>query len=242
MNCGRILVFIAAICFGGTLSYAQLPAATEQPGGDVASQGPSYGDTVKWIKDNISLAGTPPSMAQVLGGSATIRNNGTVYAIAFSGCSSLTLTDTSTGSFAGTDDNNDSNVTNIRYQIPLASILSVANVDSNSSLVAPDEQNETTYRLTAGIAIAVKNGATRVSADTTHTSGQPPTSSPLAPLTTATVYPPTNVTKDAIPNPIIVVQYTKPGSEDAPQHMVTALQHLVDICKNHPEQAPKSLF
>jgi len=33
-----------------------------------------------------------------------------------------------------------------------------------------------------------------------------------------------------------------PEAEDVAPHMVNALQHLVEICKEHPEQAPKSLF
>ncbi len=236
-----VLVLWCAAFLGGA-------ALSQQPASDAASQGPSYNDTVKWIQDNISLAGAPPSSIKALGDHALIKSNGKLYTLALDGCRSLTLTVTSSGSITDLDDpanssTNDATVVNVRYRMPLESILSVAwfNSSSNSQQSSIDMQTGKTYKLTAGITFVVNNGVASVSSDTTHTDDSP-SSSPPVPLTTKNVYSPTNVTTDATPEPMIIVEYSKPGTEDAPEHMTSALRHLLDICKNHPEQAPKSLF
>ncbi len=39
-----------------------------------------------------------------------------------------------------------------------------------------------------------------------------------------------------------IIWFSSPAFTSEAPHMASALQHLVDICKTHPEQAPKSLF
>jgi hypothetical protein len=238
----RIALVLCCTAFFGCAAFSQ------QPTSDTASQGPSYDDTVKWIKDNISLAGTLPSQVNAVGNHVLIKSNGKLYTLGLDGCKSLTLTMTLSGSITDLGDptdasTNDATVVNVRYRIPLESILSVTwlNSNSNNQLSSFDVQTGAKYKLTGGIAIAVSNGVASVSQDTTDTAGSP-TSNPPVPLTTKNVYPPTNVTTDATPEPIIIVEYAKPGSEDAPEHMTSAIRHLLDVCKSHPEQAPKSLF
>ena len=42
--------------------------------------------------------------------------------------------------------------------------------------------------------------------------------------------------------PFVALDYDKPGAQDSIPHMIAALRHLVDVCREHPEQAPKDLF
>jgi tetratricopeptide (TPR) repeat protein len=40
----------------------------------------------------------------------------------------------------------------------------------------------------------------------------------------------------------IVISYARPGVEDSPQRMAKALQHLIEMCKQNPNQGTKDLF
>jgi hypothetical protein len=40
----------------------------------------------------------------------------------------------------------------------------------------------------------------------------------------------------------IRITYARPEAGDSPKHMINALQHLVDLCTENPNQGPKSIF
>jgi hypothetical protein len=40
----------------------------------------------------------------------------------------------------------------------------------------------------------------------------------------------------------IQITYARPGTEDSPQHMIKAVQHLIDLCKANPNAGPKDIF
>jgi hypothetical protein len=42
--------------------------------------------------------------------------------------------------------------------------------------------------------------------------------------------------------PILMFRFMKPGTGGESTHVAKALQHLVDLCVNHPDQGPKELF
>jgi hypothetical protein len=201
-------------------------------------QGPSYDDTVKWIQDNIGLAGTPPSSKQKDDSAmaTTKSSSGISYSIAVDGCKNLTVIRMEKLHFtmtphqyasAGFVDTTDT----MRFKLPFSSILSV---DGHTQRVF----------------IRVKDGGT-FSEDVTNVDEngpQPPISNPPEPLNNTTFFEGSTKTGrwtatgmwGGILN--VLLDYNNPGAEDAPPHMGVALQHLVDVCKNHPEQAPKQLF
>jgi hypothetical protein len=41
---------------------------------------------------------------------------------------------------------------------------------------------------------------------------------------------------------IILVRFAKTGTGDDAVHVAKAIQHLVDLCVNHPDQGPKQMF
>jgi hypothetical protein len=42
--------------------------------------------------------------------------------------------------------------------------------------------------------------------------------------------------------PILIIRFAKPGTGGESTHVAKAIQHLVQLCASHPEQAPKELF
>lgn len=49
-----------------------------------------------------------------------------------------------------------------------------------------------------------------------------------------------NITKSGIP--VLVIRFANPGTGAESTHLAKAIQHLVDLCVNHPEQGPKEMF
>jgi hypothetical protein len=49
-----------------------------------------------------------------------------------------------------------------------------------------------------------------------------------------------NITKSGLP--ILMIRFVKPGTGAESPHVAKAIQHLVQLCASHPEQAPKELF
>lgn len=49
-----------------------------------------------------------------------------------------------------------------------------------------------------------------------------------------------NATKFGLP--ILMIRFAEPGKGAESTHVAKAIQHLVDVCVNHPEQGPKELF
>lgn len=49
-----------------------------------------------------------------------------------------------------------------------------------------------------------------------------------------------NIGKSGLP--ILMIRFTKPGTGATSTHVAKAIQHLVQLCVNHPEQGPKELF
>ena len=196
-------------------------------------QGPSYKDTVKWIQDNIKLAGTPGSSTQqelhpTLDRTETVTDtlSGTSYEVNIDGCNSLTFILTQTENASG----GISSVTTFHIKVPFESILGFFTENKDQPHVG----------------IVVKAGSGSIGSDTTMTdkdgttiSKDPPTpiSAKNAPIALVSA----EIDESGV-SPYVPIGYSKSGSEDAAPHMTAALSHLVDICKNHPEQAPKSLF
>jgi hypothetical protein len=49
-----------------------------------------------------------------------------------------------------------------------------------------------------------------------------------------------HITKSGVP--LVLALFAKPGTGDDSAHVAKAIQHLVDLCVNHPEQGPKEMF
>jgi hypothetical protein len=49
-----------------------------------------------------------------------------------------------------------------------------------------------------------------------------------------------SITKSGVP--ILLIRFTKAATGAESTHLAKAIQHLVDLCVNHPEQGPKEMF
>jgi len=230
--CPFIFAVMVTVCWLPMLLQAQSPAAqsTDQ-------EGPSYKETVQWIQDNIKLAGSPPSSKQddgpverFLRQTENNSSSGLSYSITFDGCNSFTITSTRTSQATVTNPtgpaDNYSSVSISHYKVPFTSLIGFLDYDKRKPIIG----------------VLVKEGGATMSAEETDTDKDGPTTSNIPPTPITIKNDQDRAFSDGELVPFIYVPYSKPGSEDAAPHMTAALSHLVDICKNHPEQAPKSLF
>jgi hypothetical protein len=219
-----------AVSASATGAQSENQASPIPPTAQVTDQqGPSYKDSVKWIQDNIKLAGTPASSKrnETNYSAEEDSSEGKSFAVVVDGCRSLLVTSTESTHQGVTYSNgsapqNYSNTETIRFKIPFASILGF-----------------TVYnKISHQVGITIKDGEASYSAN--DTGSVTSSSTPETPMTTKNVSP--LAYYYGIQVPAVFIPYEKVGAEDAVPHMNTALQHLVDVCKNHPEDAPKSLF
>ncbi|MGB8542962.1 MAG: hypothetical protein WCD49_15130 [Candidatus Acidiferrales bacterium] len=235
-----VLVFpFATAAFGQTP-----PGVTPTPTTDAsaADQSPSYDDTVKWIQDNISLAGAPASSSQHNGNITTTNSSSdaVTYLFTVDGCKSMTFTriegtqTTQTHHFgsglaAGTEPppNHISSATKWRFKIPFSSVVGFTLFDKSDP----------------GVGIMIKDGAGTLSGESSYADNDGPQTSITAPVPITTVNFRHNLaaTSDGGVAPFVLIGYSNPDAEDAIPHMTAALKHLVDICKANPK-AGKDLF
>jgi hypothetical protein len=219
----------------GLLEQCTREKLSEASSPSPSAEGPSYKDTVQWIQEHIKLAGTPPSSKQHDSSNHRTENDsssGSSISIAFDGCSGLTITGTEKSQITITNPSgppdNFSGANIYHYHVPFASIVGFAIYEKSDP----------------NVGIMVKDGAASMSDEETSTDSDGVTISNNSPRTPITTKNDTQfaATFDGGVAPFVSIPYTKPVSEDAAPHMTEALKHLVDVCQNHPEQAPKSLF
>ena len=259
MKFPKYLIFLEIL-----LSLAGVPALVHARG----NGGPSYADTLKWIQGNIKAAGIPSANGNRTqkgptfvctsrendgtcasgyhdpnGYTVTSTDTGTRYSIKTDGCSSLIITASERFKFASTDtggrSKSDSSWTTTHWRFSFASIDQIAispqkvqlpeNCDMSHPIGSPDPPPCTPeYGWAVYILMQDQSGTYDVSDSFgSHISGQ---------LTVQN--------SSGLPNgkPGSIIFFGIPGAEGVAPHMMNALKHLVEICKKHPEQAPKSLF
>jgi hypothetical protein len=231
-------------------------------------QGPSYDDTTKWIQDHIQDAGIPGWTDNSKDLSTTYDDE--TYGIKFDGCNAIHLLfNTHNHTTASDPSDNSDSATAFDIKIPFKGINrqgpngvgaiigefsnpvdELTNMQiiflqaraNGNHIVAPsrliDDQHhlKTTLPTYPGVAILLNDNAGTIS-HVTKSSTNSETIRDFA------------ISKDyfyvrspfGAPWKAVVISFGMVGTDDAPEHMAKALNHLMDVC-NHPEAAPKDIF
>lgn len=234
------------------VALATLAAAQEQANQPSKDKGPSYEDTVKWIQDHIGEAGFPARNDN--GKTLTYAYDDESYNVKFDGCDMrlgiaghVHITDLSpAGGIASNDMSGDSSFT-LSFSLPLGKlygwtppqnlkvqdyfpVISSSYMDKAfpAVVIRLPEEGVGTFSETADLA-NVSNGQDPPIVNKPIKSG-------FFPLTI------TNVAGGSVPIHGIEISYGRPGTEDIPRHMMNALYHLIELCKENPNAGPKDLF
>lgn len=234
------------------------PAATasapapQQPSSPAAAtnDGPSYADTVKWIQEKMKLAAPAPQTMSSPGLEQAVSHSETVQ---FDGCNSFTITyiDKDVINDLDKPSNSDVSENHIEYRLPVSSIVSVL----------PDAWSPRTGIIHGVLFVVLPNsvswhawttddnpssqhaGGNSESSGIDDGSGADATKSGLDQVHDAVVNANGVQANPAYSNDTTVyLGFSQPGVQDIPTHMVAAFKHLIQVCKEHPEEAPKSLF
>lgn len=245
----RFLIPAIMLCAVSALAQPSKPlprgvTASDTPESKLAS-GPTYKETVDFLIDKLQQAGIPGNTDHGRHGATYVRDDAK-YSINVESCDSITIT-TSTASHV--DDPNDTpthtdGVEILSMRIPFKSVqvqrlyngltptvFSTHTITQNpnngidladgigiSRWHMPDFSNDANGKWDDSVFIvATDSGVTQKLTDGS--------SNPLKP----------NV-------PLTVVSFWLPGTGATSTHVAMAIRHLVDICVNHPEQAPKEMF
>ncbi len=215
-----------ALLIAPLLAYAQPPAATN---------GPSYSDTVAWIQAHLHDAGTPGQTVNCLSGSCPGTPDGITvtdpqrYDIHIDGCDSVTI-HSRTGEHASAASGKEvyDNVSDETLTVPFRAVASFSGDNAGVVRVTaaePGIKDETDY---PGSESAEQIPLVRGSYTVAQANRL---------LEQKSFYSMLLKGDDAS-----VLTFSSPGTASEAPHMANALNHLVQICKEHPEQVPKSPF
>lgn len=238
-------------------------------GGD--SSGPSYTDTVRFIQDKVRIASFPsPDYVSRHGNVKTVSDDAK-YTFSVDGCQSMTITTTinvHTDDCSG--DDHSCHHTNGQFVKSLTvPFHSVTTYSVRSQLVpAVFSTHEPTTNQGFGAAIWVADGygitQDRLNVMTGQiTNAISPRGADLdqhdwhdavwiVAKDTGATWTVSDNSEDTPDNrsgnftpsglPILTLRFMKPGTGGESTHVAKAIQHLVDLCVNHPDQSPKELF
>jgi hypothetical protein len=218
-----------------------------------APGGPSFGETVRWIQNHMAESGFPAQT--VTKGEFVSRYDDAPYSIHFDGCTMVlslsehvhgTNTQPNRGDQTDWDDSE-----YMKFKLPLHRLISI---EDGGWLPLQDWEKNTInngYRdsyvsgrfPTVAINLPGDGAGTASWGSSTTIEGAPnPNQStpdhpiPSGALTAVIGFGP-NATRNAV-----LISYGRPDTEDSPQHMAKALEHLVDLCHQNPVVAPKDTF
>lgn len=245
---------------GATVTIA--PAAiTGVVGKSADASGPSYQETVHWIQDHIKLAGIPGGNEQDHGFSTSYSDQ--EYMLKVNGCSSIDLIITSHYQMTDMDDNSQSSFTRTAdYRIPL---VAPQGIDADNrgviklatDLHQPTEPNAFHSEIPVpGVEFIFNKDVVSLSfANSGSDSGLNLSKQNVSVFRESVIPSPNGNLPDphyeatnqslgfVIPGyKAVRISYGKPGTSDEPQHMVKALEHLITLCTQNPDAAPKELF
>lgn len=228
-----------------------LAAAQDQASEKSKDKGPSYEDTVKWIQDHIGEAGFPARTDNM--GTLIHAYDDESYSVKFDGCEMrLSIaghahtTDTApAGGIASNDMTHDSSFS-VSFSFPLGGLMGIA-IPQNlriqdyfpvisswymdktfpAAVIRLPDTGAGTFSSTADLGPDVSVGEPIVNK---------PIKAGFFPLTV------TNAAGSLVTIQGIEISYGRPGTEDAPKHMSSAIYHLIELCKENPSAGPKDLF
>jgi hypothetical protein len=240
------LVLLSAMAQNQSPQPTQKAQAEAQPPKD---KGPSFEDTEKWIQDHIGDSGFPAVARPANGAGLAFSYDDAPYVIKFDGCdmhlSIATHTHTTdTTPINAQDDNSRDTSSSLSFTLPLGKLVDVWSmplpVQDYVGQVAPGSGRDVP---SVFMQLPDAGGVGTFSTVTTSTG-----MTTLPPVNNKRIeagYLPMKVcnvlggcrTVQGIP-----ISYVRPGTDDAPPHMAKALKHLVEICRENPDSAPKDLF
>jgi hypothetical protein len=252
MRLGNSTKLLLLIAITTTWVVAQdQPSQVAQPAKD---KGPSYEDTVKWVQDHIGEAGFPASSEGPGKHGLSFASDDTPYTVKFDGCdmrlSIATHMHTTDSSPVGGKAENDMTADSTQswsFGLHLGQLKFVAGAVQNLpvQLGSPTTVGNGDRNFPTIVIALPENGGgatwsqTFTDTDTSNSVAPPIVNKPLG-----TWWPATTIYTQGIPMTLrgIQITYARPGTEDAPQHMISALKHLIDLCKENPNAGPKDLF
>jgi len=243
--------------------------ASASRGGD--SSGPSYTDTVRFIQDKIRIASFPsPGYLSRHGNIKTVSDDAK-YTFSVDGCQSMTIITTINvhTDDCSADDHSCHHTAGEFVKSVTIPFKSVTTYSVRSELVpAVFSTHEPTTNHGFGAAIWVADGY-GITEDRLNVMTGEITNSisprgadldqhdwhdavwivaqdtgPTWTVSDNSEDDPDNRSGNFTPSglPILMFRFMKPGTGGESTHAAKAIQHLVDLCVNHPDQGPKELF
>lgn len=213
------------------------PAPLDPPGGS-PDQGPSYHDTVEWIMAHMAEAGIPQNDNTSANEFASFKQS-QLYSITVQSCDSFTIrwhlstVETPTG--AGASGSFDAGGFDAVFQFDIRHVsFASANSPEGVEVLALDGVGNWHFHSDSGADdTSPIDWSSELSFDALKGRWKDFKSGGGSAYAWegGTVVP-----------GITIPLGEKPGTENMAPHMLKAFQHLIDICKSHPEEAPHSLF
>lgn len=216
--------------------------------------GPAYAETVKWIREHIGEAGFPAATTADDRFGNVNRYDDIVYSARFDGCT-VTLVVTQgwhiTSDNRGTSEAGHTTETNthmdMTFNLPLDKMRSATEEevplqDWEKAVMSPTYVNRPlpTVAIHFSDPIFGNTSYNWSTDDVTYTEkNNSHVNRPIA-YGEFTI-PGTYINKYGYPqqNQAVVIHYARPGTGDNPQHMAKALNHLIDLCRQNPNIAPR---
>jgi hypothetical protein len=255
MGIGRIGIATLAALSGGTIIAAaglSIAQAADSPG---SGTGPGYQETISYITDKILQAGIPGSSSHGKHDSTYVADD-VKYSITVNACESMTVV-----SKAGlhVDDPSDApshqdSFTTVSMRIPFRSVAMIQVAETGASepkifsthTMTENPNNGATFAdgFSTGMwnmkLFGLGNGGGEAG-DGWHDVVYVVVKDGVVAQSTGTDISPT-VTRIKPDVPVAIAPFFLPGTGETSTHVAKAIRHLVDLCINHPEQAPKETF
>lgn len=222
-----------------------IPAQTSAPG---TGSGPSYGDTVKWIRGNIDQSG-------FAGGTKTHSQEVDVeadapYTIKFDGCTMDLGIASHLRSTRPDGSDPEDFVVSFDFYVPLGKVLGISAMPAWSFFGMEGVYGLNDNMTYPAVVIALPDdvgtysvyskGYYESSDGVWRNSGPIPAGDPQRGRVWN--FPKANNIASQPINKTVAILYGRAGTNDLPAHMAGALKHLAEICKDHPDEVTKPLF
>ncbi|HVI10756.1 MAG TPA: hypothetical protein VND65_20870 [Candidatus Binatia bacterium] len=247
-NSAKLLLLVVAV--SGSIAAAQVQANPAPK-----DKGPSYEDTIKWIEGHIGESGFPTTTSKShLGLVFTVSD--APFAMKFDGCDmrlslamQLHTADTSPLQGKAENDMTGNQTSSITFNLHLARVGVVSepqNLPVQGGIARLIDEQYLNKNFPTVVVEGVDAGAGTFSDSQTTTDSNTELPQPIfnRPIAENTMVPFRVFSGYGVGRLVkgIQITYARPGTEDSPKHMINALQHLIDLCKENPNAGPKDLF
>lgn len=215
--------------------------------------GPSFDETVKWIQSHISEAGFPAQTTSDNKHGLVFTYAEAPYSVHFDGCvMQLSLSEhwhsKDTSPVSRDDQTDTDSYMNMKLNLPLDKLVSAdSGVLQPQDWEMPDIDSGYSSRTLPTVAIVLPQGGAGTTTYSWSTTDETYTQKSIVftdkPITSgAFVVTQTNGFGYRMQKDGIEISYARPGTEESPAHMAKALNHLIELCKQNPQQGTKDIF